>query len=159
MTAAVTVNLGLPALRPAELGIEAGGDDFIAREIELFGERGKVSCVGFDCTHCVFYVADAGKFDIEFVGEGISAIEYFPDDIETDFTQVRDEENLIVRAWRSGREIRRGVYAAAAAFTAALAEGKCGDKCTVHLEKGEVTAEWTDSGVKIAGPFELVYAL
>lgn len=159
MSATAVVNLGMPALKPEELGIKKDGDDFIAGEIELLGERGKVSCVGFDCTHCVFYVADVEKFDIEFVGEAISDIESFPNDIETDFTQVVDEETLVVRSWRNGKEVYRGVYAAASAFAASLAEGKCSRECKVRTNDGEFKAEWTDCGVSITGPIELIYAL
>ena len=159
MASTVTVNLGFPVIEPKELGINSRRDNFIEGEIDLLGEHGKVSCVGFEWTHCIFYVADVNRFDVERVGEAISDVEIFPDDIETDFTQSVDNETLAVRSWHGGRETHRGVYAAAAAFAVARVQGLCGNECKVCLENGDVTAWWTDSGINITGPLELVYAL
>ena len=156
----VTVNYGKCVISPREMGINAEGEDFILKEIELLGERGQVSCVGTEGVHCVLKVACAEDFDIERIGDALCAHELFPNGAVCDFLQPVSEKEFILRVWEKGRENTHSLSSAVSAAEAAFREGVCGEKVTVHLAAGSVEVERDkDGNIKVTGPSEIIFAL
>ena len=157
---AVRVNMGQPVFDPARIPVDAAGEDFIDRPVEVLGRRYLVTCLSMGNPHAVTFVEDVDSLDIRTVGPAFESHPLFPERVNTEFVQVMDEKTLKMRVWErgSGETLACGT-GASASVVAGVLNGLCNNIATVQLLGGDLEIEWDqDTGdVFMTGPAETVF--
>lgn len=122
----VKVNMGQAILNPAQIPVNAQGDDFINKTIEVAGKEYAVTCVSMGNPHCVVFTEGIDAMDLEKTGPLFENHELFPDRINTEFVEVIDRSTIKMRVWErgSGETISCGTGTCAATVAAVL-NGYC----------------------------------
>ena len=156
----VTVDMGKAYLKPAEIPAEFDGDSIIARKAQIGAKEYSVTCVSVGNPHCVIFVDNVDRVDIEKVGPQIENADIFPERINTEFVRVVNSRTLKMRVWErgNGETLACGTGACAAAVAAVL-EGKCakGVDITVKLRGGDLIVNYTDEKITLTGDCNLVF--
>ena len=156
----VTVDMGKAYLKPAEIPAEFDGDSIIARKAQIGSKEYSVTCVSVGNPHCVIFVDNVDRVDIEKVGPQIENADIFPERINTEFVRVVNSRTLKMRVWErgNGETLACGTGACAAAVAAVL-EGKCakGEDITVKLRGGDLIVNYTDEKITLTGDCNLVF--
>ena len=156
----VTVDMGKAYLKPAEIPAEFDGDSIIARKAQIGSKEYSVTCVSVGNPHCVIFVDNVDRVDIEKVGPQIENADIFPERINTEFVRVVNSRTLKMRVWErgNGETLACGTGACAAAVAAVL-EGKCakGVDITVKLRGGDLIVNYTDEKITLTGDCNLVF--
>lgn len=156
----VTVDMGKAYLKPAEIPAELDGDSIIARKAQIGAKEYSVTCVSVGNPHCVIFVDNVDRVDIEKVGPQIENADIFPERINTEFVRVVNSRTLKMRVWErgNGETLACGTGACAAAVAAVL-EGKCakGEDITVKLRGGDLIVNYTDEKITLTGDCNLVF--
>lgn len=156
----VTVDMGKAYLKPAEIPAEFDGDSIIARKAQIGAKEYSVTCVSVGNPHCVIFVDNVDRVDIEKVGPQIENADIFPERINTEFVRVVNSRTLKMRVWErgNGETLACGTGACAAAVAAVL-EGKCakGEDITVKLRGGDLIVNYTDEKITLTGDCNLVF--
>ncbi len=158
---AVTVDMGAAILDPTAIPVALPGSSVIDREIDLAGERHRVTCVSMGNPHCViFQDADPMTLDLEKIGPRFEHDPLFPESVNTEFIRVIDDHTLQMRVWErgSGETMACGTGACASAVAAVLC-GHCpkGEPITVRLRGGDLTITYTDETVWMTGEAVTVF--
>lgn len=102
----VKVNMGVPYFEaqriPAYLPKEEGGKLYHVVPIEFEEETYCFHLVSIGNPHCVCFVEDLKKINLEKIGPFIESYKYFPRKINVEFAQVMDRNNLKVQVWERG---------------------------------------------------------
>lgn len=140
---AVTVDMGKPILLPTDIPVNAEGDAFVSRPIEVLGQRYLATCVSMGNPHCVVYTDDVDVVDLETVGPAFETHPLFPERINTEFVQVIDENTLKMRVWErgSGETLACGT-GACAVLVASVLNDKCSREAAVCLRGGDLHISW-----------------
>ena len=143
----VTVNMGVPVIRPDALEMNSDPHGFMS--------------VNMGNPHAVFFRDSAAALDeLHLQGESISTHPYFSEGTNVEFVRVRNPKELDVRVWErgSGETLACGTGACAAAV-AAIRNGWTGREVTVHLPGGDLEINWPSDlqPVYLTGPATLVY--
>lgn len=147
----VKVNMGQAVLKPSQIPVNAAGEDFIARSIEVEGKEYVVTCVSMGNPHCVVFTDGIDGMNLEKIGPLFENHPLFPDRINTEFVEVIDRQTLKMRVWErgSGETISCGTGTCATTVAAVL-NGYCdrdreievrirgGALYDTYLENGEV---------------------
>ena len=157
----VRVNLGRPIFEPERIPVDAAGEDFINRPIEVLGEWYWVTCLSMGNPHAVTFVEDVDGIDIQRVGPAFEHHPLFPERVNTEFIQVVDRRTLKMRVWErgSGETLACGT-GAAASVVAGVLNGLTGSAVTVRLLGGDLEIHWDreETGcVFMTGPAETVF--
>lgn len=157
----VTVNMGQAILAPAEIPVNADGDDFIARPLTAGGKDYVVTCVSMGNPHCVVFTEGIDELDLEKIGPFFEQHELFPDRINTEFVEVIDRKTIKMRVWErgSGETISCGTGTCAATVASVL-NGHC-DRDTeieVRVRGGALYDTYLKNGeVLMKGPATEVF--
>jgi len=159
--ARVSVDMGRAALRPEEIPVLAGGDDFVARPVEVGGKTCAVTCVNVGNPHAVIFCGDVKKLDLARLGPQFERHPLFPKRVNTEFVRVLGPTELEMRVWErgSGETFACGT-GSCASVVAAVLNGFCrrGEDVTVHLLGGDLTDRWeADGTVRMTGPAAHVF--
>ena len=157
----VRVDMGAPVLKPADIPIQARGEAFIHQPIEVLGETYHITCVSMGNPHAVTFVEDLGQLNLPLIGPAFEHHPLFPQRVNTEFIQVADRKHLNMRVWErgSGETLACGT-GAAASVVAAVLNGLCEEKVTVHLLGGDLEIHWDRGGtgsVFMTGPAVTVF--
>lgn len=154
------VDMGKAELKPENIPVLLQGDKVVNREIVVGGQKYKVTCVSMGNPHCVVFVEDPYKIDIEKIGILFEKHEIFPQNVNTEFVSVAGDNTLIMRVWErgSGETLACGTGACAAAV-AATENGffEKGNDIKVKLTGGELIINYTEQTVLMTGGCELVF--
>lgn len=156
-----TVNMGEPVLIPEKIPVDLPGDAAVAVPVTIGGSEYKITCVSMGNPHCVVYVDDTDKLEIEKLGPLFENAPLFPDRVNTEFIQPVDGSTFKMRVWErgSGETLACGTGACASAVSAVL-NGYCkkDEDIRVILRGGELTIRWdSQTGcVFMTGPAETV---
>lgn len=143
----VRVNMGAPALTPKDIPMDAPGDNFIAREINVRGESYQGTAVFMGEPHLVVLYPDLDTLSITALGPGFERHPYFPKRVNTEFIEVKGRERLRLRAWERGSgETLACSAGACAALVACVLNGWTERKAVVELRGGELLIEWAADG-------------
>ena len=156
------VDMGAPSLSAADIPVICDCDRAVDYPITVDGTEYRMTCVSMGNPHAVVFIDRSPKeFDVEKIGKLFENNEVFPDRTNTEFIFVQDRENLEMRVWErgSGETLACGTGACASAV-AAMVNGLCDNKVTVHLLGGDLVIEWSgteNDSVFMTGPASTVF--
>ncbi|MBR3736352.1 MAG: diaminopimelate epimerase, partial [Lachnospiraceae bacterium] len=171
----VTVNMGEPIVKPAEVPVDvtqfAGGildkdiDKIVDQPIKLAFPDGttkesRMTCVSMGNPHAVTYVDSVDAVDMEKVGLTYEHHPAYPKYVNTEFIEVVDQEHIRMRVWERGTgETLACGTGACASVVAGVLNGMNSRKTTVHLLGGDLQIEWReeDNCVYMTGPARIVF--
>ena len=147
----VRVDMGEPELKPALIPL-AGHDSeetFINRDIEAGGRTWRMTAVSMGNPHAVIFLdgsTDLDAMNLEAVGPKFEHHPMFPQRTNTEFVELIDRSTLRMRVWErgSGETMACGTGACAVAVAAVL-NGLCDRDVRVHLLRGSLDIEWSQS--------------
>jgi diaminopimelate epimerase len=116
------------------------------------------SAVGMGNPHAVFWVKDAGSYDLAAIGPILEHDPVFPERANISFAQVTSPEHVVLRVWERGAGATRACGSAACAtLVAAARKGLTGRRAVVTLPGGDLIVEWREGSdhVLMTGPIEL----
>lgn len=163
---AVRVNMGLPSLSAAAVGVAGGlaGDrspddasrpaGVINAPLVIDGVTYAVTCVSMGNPHAVIFVDDLDSIALETVGPRIEHAPEFPQRINAHFVRVDSPKHVTMRTWERGTGITRacGTGACAVCVAGVITE-RLQRKIRATLPGGDLEIEWaTDENVYMTGP-------
>ena len=150
----VSVEMGKAELRANMLPAKADTEKLIDCPITVAGETYRATCVGVGNPHCVVFMKDIDRLDLETLGPKFEYHEMFPERINTEFVRVVNRSTLRMRVWERGNgETLACGTGACAAVIAACENGFCdkGKDITVKLKGGDLVVNYTDEQVILNG--------
>ncbi len=154
------VDMGKAYLRPSEIPVNFSGDEVVDRLVNIGDENYNITCVGLGNPHCVVFLKNVDKLNIENIGPQFENYEKFPERINTEFVQIIDEKTLKMRVWERGcGETWACGTGACAAVVAACENGFCrkGDEITVKLIGGDLKIRYTDETIFMTGNADKIF--
>ncbi len=156
----VLVDMGSAELRAEKIPAVCSSEKMINYPLTVGGKEYLVSCVAVGNPHCVVFCDAIDALDLDKIGPMFEFSPAFPERINTEFVRVVNKNTLRMRVWErgSGETLACGTGACAAVIAACEA-GYCdkGSDVTVSLLGGEMTVNYTDSGVSLLGDATEVY--
>ena len=157
----ITVDMGEPIFNADKIPVSGfGSQKLVAEPIEVDGMTYKMTCVSMGNPHCVIFVNDINKIDLEHIGPKFETHKFFPRKTNTEFVQVVGKNKLRMRVWErgSGITLACGTGACATAVAANLND-LAGRQSTVILDGGELNIDWRENNhIFMTGAAEKVYA-
>ncbi len=151
----VKVDMGLPRTRRGEIPMTGPHEEkVIEAPLEVNGQTVTITAVSMGNPHCVIFVDDASKADVEGLGPLIEKHPAFPNRTNVEFIQVISQDELIMNVWERGSGVTMacGTGACASVVAAALT-GRTGRRAVVHLPGGDLEIDWAEDGhVFMTGP-------
>lgn len=155
----VTVNMGAPILKPAEIPFQSANQQTIY-PLDVEGARYEISAVSMGNPHAVMLVDDVEKFPVSIMGPLVEAHSHFPNKVNAGFMQIIDKHTMKLRVFERGcgETLACGTGACAAAVAAQL-RGLIEKKVRISLPGGQLTIEWQGPGtpVYMTGPATTVF--
>ncbi|MCC8016182.1 MAG: carbamoyl-phosphate synthase large subunit [Clostridiales bacterium] len=156
----VTVSMGKAILSPNEIPALLSGNSVIGKSVKIADGEYKITCLSMGNPHCVVFVENVDKVEIEKIGPKFENAEIFPERINTEFVRVVNSRTLKMRVWERGNgETLACGTGACAAVAAAVENGFCarGEDITVKLRGGDLIVNYTDDEVLLTGDCNLVF--
>ena len=153
------VNMGTPVLEPEAVPVRLDGARVVERELEILDRIFRITCISMGNPHCVIYVDDVERFDVERYGRAVERHEIFPHRTNVEFVEIVDPDTVRQRTWErgSGETLACGTGACAAGVAGVLT-GRTGAVLADHLRGGVLTVEWDGDGpVFLSGPAVTVF--
>lgn len=137
----VTVDMGMPVLKPEEIPVtaETGKERLVDEPLLVDGKEYHITCVSMGNPHVVVFVEDTKAVEIEKTGPEFEHHGRFPDRINTEFIHVISRTEIDMRVWErgSGETLACGTGACASVF-ACILNGFTEDEVLVHLLGGDL---------------------
>lgn len=156
----VTVDMGAPVLRPADIPVRWNDRQMVDEPIAVDGHLHRLTCVSMGNPHAVVFLPQIDSLDLPRIGPTFEHHSLFPDRINTEFVQVIDRKHLRMRVWERGAgETMACGTGACAALVAAVLTGRADREATVSLLGGDLSIRF-DTGnqtVWMTGPTEFVF--
>lgn len=154
------VNMGSPILTAKNIPVISDKEKVIAENIEINGKMYQMTCVSMGNPHAIVYVDSTEDLKIEEIGPYFEKNIVFPEQVNTEFIQVIDRQNLKMRVWErgSGETLACGT-GACASLVATVLNGLCDDTATLHLLGGDLKITWdrNSDNVFMEGPATTVF--
>ena len=154
------VNMGSPILIAKDIPVISDSEKVIAQDIEVNGKTYQMTCVSMGNPHAIVYVDSTDDLKIQEIGPYFEINERFPEQINTEFIQVIDRQNLKMRVWErgSGETLACGT-GACASLVATVLNGLCDDTAVLHLLGGDLKITWDQNAdiVYMEGPATTVF--
>lgn len=145
----VTVDMGMAVIKPREIPIDADGEDFVDRPLEICGRTYRVTGVSMGNPHAVVFVDDTKTLELEKIGPEFEYNPLFPDRVNTEFIRVINPNILEMRVWERGSgETWACGTGACAAVVASVMNGYCkrGEEVLVKLRGGDLRITYNADG-------------
>jgi diaminopimelate epimerase len=110
--------------------------------------------------HCVFFVNDVEKMDIETLGPSVERNSLFPQRTNVEFAQILSPDKIRMRVWERGTGVTMACGSGACAtIVAAVRRGLTGRRVEIVLDGGSLYLEWreSDGHVLMSGPVTDVF--
>ena len=156
----VTVDMGKAQLAPDKIPVDIQADRIMDYTANIGAAEYKINCCAVGNPHCVVFVDNVDKVDIENIGPQFETADIFPERINTEFVRVVNAMTLKMRVWERGNgETQACGTGACAAVICAVENGFCnkGDNITVKVKGGDLIVNYTDDKVTLTGDCNLVY--
>jgi diaminopimelate epimerase len=157
-----TVDMGLPRLAWNEIPLRDPVSDTrsitVDTQIPDHPELQNPSVVSMGNPHAIFWVKDAGSYNLAAIGPKFEHDPVFPERANISFAEVVSPDHIILRVWERGAGATRACGSAACAtLVAAARKGLTGRKATISLPGGDLVIEWreSDDHVLMTGETEL----
>ena len=153
----VTVDMGAPRLKPAEIPVNAPGNTV---EIPLDGRAARFFCVSMGNPHAVTYDLYPDDEAFRRLGPMLENHPLFPNRANVEFCRANADGGVEVRVWERGDgETLACGTGACAVIVAGASQGLCPRETDVRLPGGTLHIRWADDGhVFMTGPAERVFA-
>lgn len=155
----VRVGMGRPLTKPAEIPVQAEGDQALSVTVEAAGRPVTGTAVSMGNPHFVVFVPDVDAVEVETLGPALETHPIFPRRTNVEFVQVCSSTAVRQRTWErgAGETLACGSGACAACVAGSLL-GKTERRVTVSLRGGELDVDWTDLGeVFLEGPAQELF--
>jgi diaminopimelate epimerase len=178
----VTVDMGVPGFAWNEIPLARPFANTSAIDLTHALPDGRVlsgpSTVNVGNPHCIFWVSDAGSYDLASFGPELEHHSLFPERANISLAEVLETPSpqpsprgemdrmrgdlpsrIKLRVWERGAGITRACGTAACATAVAAARlGKTGRHVEVELPAGSLTIEWrADNHILMTGPTEFEF--
>jgi len=145
-----TVDMGPPRLGWREIPLRDPYPDTRAIAVDTripeHPELRNPSAVSMGNPHAVFWVEDAGVYDLAAIGPKFEHDPVFPEWANISFAQVVSPDHVVLRVWERGAGATRACGSAACAvLVAAARKGLTGRKARISLPGGNLVIEWRES--------------
>lgn len=154
------VDMGAAVLQAAKIPSTLSGDSVVGYPVTVDGGEYKITLVSMGNPHCVTFVDDPYKVNLEKVGPLFENNALFPERINTEFVRADGRNELTMRVWErgSGETWACGTGACAVAVAAVLnGYAEKNAPITVHLRGGDLTIVYTDETVCMEGGATLAF--
>ena len=139
----ITVDMGVPELKPEKIPIKAEGDLFVNREVEINGNIFNITGVSMGNPHAVIFVEDVDTIDLHHTGKMIENSPVFPEKTNVEFVQKIKDDQFKMRVWERGAgETLACGTGACAVLVAAILNGYTGNRATICLRGGNLDIKW-----------------
>ena len=140
----ITVDMGIPELKPEKIPVKAAGDMFVNRDVDINGHVLKMTCVSMGNPHAVIFVEDMDEIDIPSVGKMIENHCLFPEKTNVEFVQALQDDRFKMRVWErgAGETLACGTGACAALVAAILSGCTKQQQATIQLRGGNLDIQW-----------------
>ncbi|MDQ0203803.1 diaminopimelate epimerase [Pectinatus haikarae] len=159
--ASVCVNMGEPVLAGEQIPVKGcGSEHIINKQITVDDNQFYITCVSMGNPHCVIFVDDIKKIDINKWGPVLEKYEIFPNKTNVEFVQVINRTHLRMRVWERGAAITLACgTGACASLVASVLNDLCDRKARLELDGGDLAIAWdeTDNNVYMTGPAKKVF--
>lgn len=141
----VTVDMGEPILDPVQIPVKVDKEPVLNFPLDIDGKIWEISCVSMGNPHAVVFTTGIKELDLPLIGPKFEKHPIFPRKTNTEFIEVVDRKTLNMRVWErgAGETLACGTGACAAAV-AAILNGYCDRKITIHLIGGDLEIEWDE---------------
>ncbi|HHV62073.1 MAG TPA: diaminopimelate epimerase [Firmicutes bacterium] len=160
----VTVDMGQPVFTAKDVPCEVGREEAIMLK-KTFGQGDRlvefpITCVSMGNPHCVIFVDDVDKIDLEAIGPLIENDPIFPQRVNVEFAHVESPDSIRMRVWERGAGITLACGTGACATLAAAARvGLAGRHAKLRLPGGVLDIRWAqDNHIYMTGPAEEVFS-
>jgi len=152
----VKVDMGIPALERSNIPMFGQGTS-VNEDLQVNGEKYKVTCLSVGNPHCVVFVDAVDAFPVQRAGLKIENHSLFPKRTNVEFAQVLSENEVKVRVWERGcgETLACGTGACATVVAGNLLK-KLGSEVRVHLLGGDLEVEYAKR-LFLKGPAEKVF--
>ena len=154
------VNMGSPILIAKDIPVISDHEKVIAQDIKVNGKIYNMTCVSMGNPHAIVYVDSTDDLKIQEIGPYFEINERFPEQVNTEFVQVIDRQNLKMRVWErgSGETLACGT-GACASLVATVLNRLCDDTAVLHLIGGDLKITWDQNAdiVYMEGPATTVF--
>lgn len=166
----VRVDMGAPRLKRSEIPMagEPAMESVIAQELIVQAGKEKtgedriftVTCVSMGNPHCVIFVDEITDVLVYTFGPLIEHHPMFPARTNVEFIEILGEHEANMRVWERGAgETLACGTGASASTVAAILNGLCTDRVTMHLLGGDLEIEWCEGGhVFLTGPADEAFS-
>lgn len=156
----VKVDMGEPILKRALIPMLGTGEVAVNEEIKLEDVGFHVTAVSMGNPHCVTFVENLAEFDLLHWGPLMERSPYFPKKVNSEFVQVLNAHEVVMRVWERGAGVTLacGTGACASVVACVLNEKTIRD-VVVHLDGGDLRIQWDmdTNHVFMTGPAQLVF--
>jgi carbamoyl-phosphate synthase large subunit len=156
----VTVHMGKAELACSKVPVNLNIDKAINHPVKIAKTDYNITCVSVGNPHCVVFVDNVDKVDVDTVGPKFENADIFPERVNTEFVRVVNSNTIKMRVWERGNgETPACGTGACAAVVAAVENGYCpkGEDITVKVRTGDLIVNYTDDGITLSGDANLVY--
>jgi diaminopimelate epimerase len=160
----VSVDMGTPRFAWDEIPLARPAGDTRAIDLTFALSEGRKlkspSVVNVGNPHCIFWVYEAGSYDLASFGAELERHPLFPERANISLAEVIDRGAIGLRVWERGTGITRACgTAACAAAVAGARTGRTGRDVDVHLPGGFLSIEWraADDHILMTGPAEFEF--
>ena len=151
----VRVNMGPPRLTRKEIPMLGNPDDKVLGEpLNILHSTFNITCASMGNPHCVIFVDDVDKFEVEKYGPLIENHELFPRRTNVEFVQVISRTEVRQRTWERGAGETLACGTGSSAVTAACVLNGLTERSILnHLSGGDLEMEWgADGNIYMTGP-------
>ena len=152
--------MGKAELNPAKIPVGLPGDKIICHPVTIGNKEYNITCVATGNPHCVVFVDNVDKLDLQQIGPQFENSPLFPERVNTEFVRVVNESTIKMRVWERGNgETPACGTGACAAVVAAVENGYCkkGVDVTVKVRGGDLLVNYTDDRITLTGDCNTVY--
>jgi len=151
---AVKVDMGEPQLERSKIPMLGPEGHVVNENLSVDGQGFAVTAVSMGNPHCVIFVSDVEKINIEEWGPLLETHKSFPRKTNVEFVQKVNSQEVIMRVWERGVGITLACgTGACATLVAAVLNKQTDRKATVKLLGGDLFIEWAENNhVYMTGP-------
>lgn len=157
---AVKVDMGEPIVAGDLIPVKGFGmEKVIAQPITVLGQSYEFTAISMGNPHCVIFVEDINKVELEKVGPVLETHALFPKKINVEFVEVKDRTHLRMRVWERGAGITMACgTGSCATLVAAVLNDRSERKAVIELDGGILVIEWApDNHIYMSGPATEVF--
>ncbi len=166
----IAMDLGRLSFRSDEIGLTGPTREVIEEEVEVAGQRLRITAATIGNPHCVVFVENqtcqvsedlTGLVTLAHtIGPELERLPLYPQRTNVQFVRVADQHTLDIAIWERGvgYTLASGTSSCAAAG-AAIRTGRCASPVTVRMPGGEMLVEVADDwSVRLTGAVTFVCA-